>query len=517
MWSRCRDAHGGSDAIKSKGTEYLPMLEGMAATESVGLGVDPATLQATALTAVRLTPYAAYLKRAMFYPAMGRTVLGLIGLLFSKAPTPPEDIKEELKKQLNDVTLNGTSLHGFAVEVARELLITGRVGILVDYAIEPATVNEDRPYWVLYRAEDIINWRVRRIGGRMQLTMVVLREQIEASADEFDSTAATQFRVLRLDANPDGTGRYNQQVYRENPEKKNEYLPEPLIVPMRRGEALNFIPFQICGPTSLNVEPEHPPLVDLADVNISHFRTSADREHGAHFTALPTPWVKGHTITDGSTLGVGAGTAWVFPNENASAGMLEFSGAGLASLKDIMEEKRLLMATLGARMLETQKNTQEAAQTVAMRHAGEGSALGIMADTEGKALTNVCKWHLYWSGLELESFDEDQTITLNPELLEQLTTEDISKLVAAWQAGAISYKTLYYNLQWGEWTRPDVDADTELEDIEDEEPDEPAVPPVLPGEAPPPMRAGDEALTPEERAAAMQQRRRATPPEPEYE
>lgn len=507
MWIRCRDAHAGSDAVKAKGTDYLPMLEGMSATQSVGLGVDPVTLTPTQLTAIKLSPYQSYVKRAMFYPAVSRTVLGLVGLLFGKPPTPP-NVPDNLKRQLNDVTMNGTSLHGFGVEMAREILITGRVGVLVDYPADPSP-EDDRPYWVLYRSEDITNWRSVRIGGRSRLSLVVLREQVEQDEDEFDSDATTRYRVLRLTGTPQGGLIYTVQLYTENPEKKGEWIPGQVMTPVRRGVPLDFIPFQFCGPTTLNAEPEHPPLIDLVDVNLSHYRTSADREHGAHFTALPTPWVKGAQLQPGETLGVGAGTAWVL-GENGAAGMLEFSGAGLASLKDIMEEKRLLMATLGARMLETQKNVQEAAQTVAMRHAGEGSALGILADTEAKALTNVCRWHFYWAGMELDALDEDQAVTLNPELLEQLSTEDISKLVAAWQAGAISYRTLYYNLQWGEWTRPDVDADQELEDIEDEDDDPAADMGALPGLPAP-------ALTPEERAAALRQNRPATGIEGEQE
>jgi hypothetical protein len=418
-------------------------------------------------------------------------VLGLIGLLFSKPPTPP-DVPENIQKQFEDVSLSGQSLHGFGVELAREILITGRVGALVDYAQKPLTPEENRPYWLIYPAEDIVNWKASRIGGRMLLTMVVLREVIDSGeGDEFSSKRALRYRVLRLGLGDGNTLVYTVQLYLQNPEKKHEFIPGEILTPERRGIPLDFIPFQFIGPTTLDAGIEHPPMIDLADVNISHYRTSADREHGAHFTALPTPWVKGHQLPAGETLGVGAGTAWVFPNENAQAGMLEFSGAGLDSLKDIMEEKRLLMATLGARMLETQKNVQEAAQTVAMRHAGEGSALGILADTLGKALTNLTAWHLYWTGREKDTIGDEQQVTLNPELLEQLTSEDITALTALWQAGGISKKTLYYNLQWGEWTRPDVDFEQEQEDIEDEEEDDepPLIPlpgqPPVPGQVPP--------------------------------
>src|SRR5688500_17898120 len=93
-WVRCRDAHGGSDDIKAKGTVYLPALEGMGDAHGItyaGDPVDPHTgALAIASAAKKLTSYEAYKQRAMFYPATGRTIMGLVGMLFGKPPTPPD-------------------------------------------------------------------------------------------------------------------------------------------------------------------------------------------------------------------------------------------------------------------------------------------------------------------------------------------------------------------------------------------------------------------------------------------
>jgi hypothetical protein len=150
--------------------------------------------------------------------------------------------------------------------------------------------------------------------------------------------------------------------------------------------------------------------------------------------------------------------------------MLEFTGAGLRALAELKEEKRLLMATLGARMLEVQRSVQEAAQTVAMRHAGERSALSVLADTIGQGLSECMRTHLFWVGLD-ERITDKVIVKLNPDIMDSLTPEDINALVSAWQAGAISQKTVYYNLQWGEWTRPGVEFDEEQDDIEEETPE----------------------------------------------
>ena len=75
-WQRCRDCFEGSDAVKARGVDYLPSVA---------------------------SDYDAYIKRAEFYNATARTVMGLLGAVFRSAPTIqfPSVIEEDLE----DVTL----------------------------------------------------------------------------------------------------------------------------------------------------------------------------------------------------------------------------------------------------------------------------------------------------------------------------------------------------------------------------------------------------------------------------
>lgn len=433
-WERCRDVVSGTDAIKGKGVSYLPALEGGESS------------------------YGAYKARAMFYPAGERTVTGLSGMLFGKAPTLTR-VPTSHQDDFNDVTLDGVSLLSFAGGVAREVLTVGRCGVL----IEMPTTGSSRPYWVPYLAEQIINWRMQRVNGVQTLTLVVLEERVDEALDEFELRESTRYRVLRLQPTAAGNHVYTSQVYVRSVEQKNEWVGEDAVQPTRKGQPLDFIPFVCLTPDAVSCEVAKPPLLDLFDVTISHYRTEADREHGAHYTALPTAVTIGAEMKPGEQLAIGSGTAWDLPM-GASAMMLEFSGAGLAALKDILEEKRLLMVTLGARMLETQKNTAEAAQTVRLRHAGERSALQVLAEVLSLGITLLVRWHLYWSGMDYDAL-ADVAVQLNPDTMDELSATDMQALITAWQAGAVSHKTVFYNLQWGEWTRPGVEFEQELRDI----------------------------------------------------
>jgi hypothetical protein len=444
QWTRCRDVFNGADAVKAKKMLYLPPLEGHVAD-----GVSGARA------------YEAYLKRALFYPAMARTVQGLIGLAFTKPPSVL-NVPEAFQRHLYDITQTGTTLIGYGINATQEVLITGRAGTLVDMTEEPGV--QTQPYWVLYRAEDIINWRIQRIGGKRVLIRVVLREEIEVDHpdDVFVPQFRQQYRVLEL-----VDGIYQVTIYRQDEKDQTKFIPGPTYRPLRRGQPLTFIPFVFHTPTGIEPECAHPPLLDLVDVNLSHFRTSADLEHGAHFTGLPTPYITGHSLAAGEALGIGSGQAWVIPDPQARVGMLEFTGQGLGALERMLESKRLMMATLGARLLETATPRGEAAETVRLRRAGDMSALALLANAMSRGLTQALVWHLYWAGLEEEDAN-DVEVTLNPDLLERLTADEVRALVAAWQAGTISHQTVYDNLQRGGWTRQGVTFEEELADIERE-------------------------------------------------
>lgn len=460
-WERCRDVVGGVDAVKAKGTKYLPMLETHRA-------LNPTLVASGGSFSIVSSAYESYKERALFYPAGRRTIQGLAGLLFGHMVSV-EGVTKNYQEQLKDVTLTSVSMSSFALAMGIEILSVGRAGALLDMPQQdPVSSKPPRPYWVGYKTEQILSVRMSRIAGQVMLTRVVLEEDVEAEdpKDPYVTQTRKQWRVLLLDRNV-----YAVQVWRQADDDQKTVMLESEVIPLRRGTPLPFIPFVIAGPEGLVFsEIPDPPLLDLFDVNLSHYRTSADHEQGAHFTALPTPYVTGHALRDDEQLAVGAGVCWVFPNPQAQVGMLEFQGAGLKSLADLKEEKRQMMATLGARMLETQKNVQEAAETVRLRHAGEASALMVLAESLSLALSAMVRWHVYWSeaSSDLEALSKRITVKLNPDVLSSLSPEEVRVLVSTWQAGAISKKTLYSNLEWGEYTRPGVSFEEEETEIESE-------------------------------------------------
>lgn len=459
VWKRCRDAVAGQRAVHNAGEAYLPKLHGQ-------------------------TPeaYAAYRSRTGYYNASGRTLDGMVGLVFRK--TPAHDFPPAMKSVVDDVTLSGTSAAQVAKAILGEVLSVGRAGLLVEFpevleqpsnAAVAAAMNL-RPYVSQYDAESIINWRCARVNNIYQPVMVLLAETHSAPVDDWTQSDEEQIRELSLIAGEAGHI-YRQRVFRKNTDGK-WYQVGGDVIPLANGKPLPSIPFVFFGPDANSASVQLPPLADLVDVNLSHYRTNADYEHACHFVGLPTPYATGYTPQDGeAAMAIGSAIFMTFPDVATKVGFLELEGKGLSELRDNLTAKEGQMAALGARMLAPEKAGVEAAATLAMRHNGEQSALagvaGLVSDGVARALRLVAAW-MGVAGTEL------CTYTLNQDYLPAgLSAQEITALVASWQQGAISHQTLFSALKKGAIVAADATFEDEAALIADEGPTLAMIPPPV--------------------------------------
>jgi hypothetical protein len=237
---------------------------------------------------------------------------------------------------------------------------------------------------------------------------------------------------------------------------------------MRRGTPLTFVPFVFIGSLHASAELERPPLLDLADVNLGHWRNSVDHEYGLHLVALPTPWVSGNKTPPGQVMKIGPSVVWEL-DVQGSAGMLEFAGTGLASIMTAMDDKKKQMASIGARLLED-ATVAETATAVMMRHAGETASLKTVAGSLEIGFTMALQILAWWAGTEDVPHSVDATVQLNKEYLNvKATSAEIQVALTALQAGEMSFETWWNIITTGGWGREGVDAEAEREQIKKEE------------------------------------------------
>jgi len=182
----------------------------------------------------------------------------------------------------------------------------------------------------------------------------------------------------------------------------------------------------------------------LIAVNLDHYRLDADFKHGAHYTALPTAWVSGFERS--TELKIGSATAWVAESVGANAGFLEFKGQGLETFERAMDRDEKLMAVLGSRLLEGQKKVGEAAAAIELRQSGENSILSSLATSVSQSLTQVLQWVYWWNSIADNPDDIGQDkvmLELNTDFSTTgMDPQELTAVVAAWQAGAISRDTM---------------------------------------------------------------------------
>ncbi len=372
----------------------------------------------------------------------------------------------------------------------------GRRGTLVDWA----EGIENRPFLVKYDAESIINWQTGRIQGKTMLTLLMLWEKdarvfqgCEGDGTLQDAYAPEMFDqwreyVLLVDAQ--GHPYCVINVYRRTKPKstggvkREKGTPDFKIVeqfmPTRRGVPLDRIPFVFHNSHNSLPDVGPCPLLDIANLNISHYRTSADLEHGRRMTALPTPWAVGFEAdveqdTNGGIkkkakeIQIGSDTILMSENDEAKCGYMEFSGAGLESLTKALEQKEGQMAALGARMLEPEAKKAEAFGTVEMRNVGETSALMAIALAVGESISEVLQLAAWWAGTALKPQDMRQQaqVIINTDFLtSKMAPEMLRELTACYMGGSIDWPTYFAQLKAGEIFGPEAEEEEVRANIE---------------------------------------------------
>jgi hypothetical protein len=442
-WRRVRDVVSGQDAVHGGGTLYLPKL------------LDQ-----------ELSEYLAYVDRTPFYNASWRTIAGFIGMLFRKPPTL--EVPKTLEAMLDDVTMSGVSFSDFARDCALEDLEVSRLGVLVDHPAQlqnedgsPVTVAQaqaagQRPSMQMYKTENIINWRYGRVNNATVLTQVRLLELHETEKSEFEYETESRIRVLDLI-----DGFYRVRVFKED---NGEQIGSD-VYPTINNKKLTSIPFFFIGPDGTEgAIVDDPVMIDLIDLNLKHYQVSADYEHGCHMTGLPTPVISGYKPGFDDKTGqpikekfyIGSATAWIFPDAQAKAEFLEFTGQGLDALEKNLARKEGQMAAIGARMLAPEKSGVEAAETLAIRHSGENSILSSIAIAVSDGLTKALKVFAEWAGIAGEC-----KFQINRDFVPMsVDAQTLTAWLGLVQAGQMSTESLFDLLK-----RADiVDAELSFED-----------------------------------------------------
>jgi hypothetical protein len=253
-------------------------------------------------------------------------------------------------------------------------------------------------------------------------------------------------------------GAYRQRVFVR---VDNGYQLASERFPRKTGADMQEIPFYFINEVNSDPDCKEPPISALCDVNLSHYRTTADYEHGCRYGALPTPWGTGLN-EDETPDGIGPNTFWQASSADAKFGMLEFSGQGIQPIVDNLEAKEQKMAALGAEMLLPEKMAAETEGSKRMDKQTQHSVVSSVAASVSVVITKALELTAEWAGIQPGGIIYELNRDYAPGTIDAPL---ITAMLAAVQSGNMSFETFYQNLQKGELADSEIDSDDEQDRI----------------------------------------------------
>lgn len=440
LWEKVRDCVAGSANVKKRTETYLP---------------QPSPSDKNPVR------YSAYLLRANFFNATARTLEGLIGAVWRK----PGELKlpSKLKYMEKDADGSGCSIEQCAKQTLSDVIQIGRAGLLVDFPLVdgeiPVTVLDEeslnlRASIIQYKAENIINWREIRSGAETILQFVVLKEsqQQQKSDSIFETESVTVYRVLALDEQ----GNYYQEEYIASIAGESgksaglKQKTERSYPKFADGSSIKRIPFIFIGSKDLKPTVDKSPLLDIAEINLSHYRNSADFEEMTFMIGQPTLVITGLTPNwidqqwKNQPVKVGARSSIELP-QGANAVFAQISESQIG--KVAMDQKEQQMIAIGARLIWANPAGVEAAETIALRHSGEAGILANITDNVEEGYRSA----LMISALFMGANPEEVVFELNKDFFaKQMTPDEARAWSEMWQKGVFSLSDLRLLLRKGE-------------------------------------------------------------------
>ncbi len=420
-WRKMRDTHAGQAVVKERGVKYLKPTPGQ-------------ILDGMEIGKLGFKNYEAYKERAVFHDYVQEAVKSYIGLLHCKPAIV--DVPDRMKPMLEKMTNMGEDVQAFLRRINEQQLITGRLGLLLDLALNPDPASP-MPYVTMYVAEACINWDDSndQIGAN-SLGLVVLNETSPERRANFEWVVEEKYRVLMLvrsdNPNPQQTegiqpteadeARIEGQTatymsgvfYTKNAQDFNPAMLKP---PMLRGQTLEEIPFVFVNSKDVVSTPDTPPLEGLADICLTMYRGEADYRQTLFMQGQDTLVVIGGLVQNPNSdeaVRVGAGSR-LDVNTDGDAKYIGTSSSGIPEQRMALEgdhsraiKKSMILASSTSRNGGGEQRASGDALRVRM--AAQTATLTTIALAGAEALETLLKAAARWMG------EDDSKVSVKPNL-----------------------------------------------------------------------------------------------------
>lgn len=407
-WTLMRDAYAGERVVKAKGEKYLPatpaqILDGMKAKTDLGS-----------------KNYEAYKMRAVFHDYVSDAVEFYIGLLHQKPPTI--ELPDAMKVLLEKASNKGEGLETFLRRINEQQIVTGRLGLLLDFPENPDPTNP-MPYLAMYTGESVKNWDDSDDHeGANALNLVVLDESNFERQVDFVWRTVEKYRVLLLDtpaveesSQPQAEGEAEvkreelKRVYltgvfevREAGNTINKALMKP---PLFRGQPLEKIPFVFINSKDIIASPDNPPLLGLGRLAMTIYRGEADYRNQLFLQGQDTLVVIGGIIEndDATSEGVRVGAgARLDVNLGGDAKYVGVSATGLPEVRQAIQADKDRANIKSGQLASKQTGQKESGESLKVRLGSQTATLFQIAKAGAAGLQQILRIAAEWMGQDPE-------------------------------------------------------------------------------------------------------------------
>ena len=430
LWEQVDDVCKGQKSVKDKKEVYLPRNNPQDhSQEAKGF-------------------YDSYLKRAVFYGVTGKTLGSLVGAAFAKDPNfkCPAEL-EHLKRNANGA---GLSLYQLSQSTLRHTLKHYRSALYVDFPdVAPSRNRAEEkakqayPMIHLLSAKVVINWDTITVGNQTKLNLVVIAESVsERGKDGFSIETKQQYRVLRLEDAGLGEFVYTIEIYTKS--DQGIWTGQGRKIPTDyNGDVWSYIPFTFVGAVDNSAQIENSPLLELADLNLAHYRDSADFQESVYYMGHPQYYASGmdwNWFDEAQKRGVYIGAKVMLPlPQGGTLGIAQAQPNTLS--REAMKDKWQQMKEMGARLVEkgsANKTATEADNDDAVQH----SVLSLCVVNVNEAVNMALRW---CTKFVMSNHD------LKPDVLTYVIAQDFNK-----QKYSVERSRLILEMVQGELLPPEV-------------------------------------------------------------
>jgi len=394
--------------------------------------------------------WAERVQKAVLTPYVLRLIENAAGIVLRR---PIELIGDDYWKDFaKDVDGLGSSLNEFAKSYLIDALRDGHAFTLVDAppdtaanrTLYDARLHGIRPYFVSYTAPQCYGWRQASTAPYSPLSQVRLisKAVIPETTDDYMERTIEQMRVIY-------PGRY-------------ELHSEGELIAVERSTygagKIKEIPLVTLYTNRRGMMMSTPLLIDLAYINLAHFRAQADRLHSIHIAAMQQLILEAHENANFLIAGVNYALR-LDPGNKAY--YLTTDPAAYQAQKELLEDLEQQMATLGTTKLVGQKMVAESEGAKRIDQAQANSTLALISMELERCLNKMFELAALYAG------KEPPVLTLDRDFdFSRLLGQDVSVIGTLHKEGQLPTKEFVQILKYGEILPDSADVDKLASDID---------------------------------------------------